>query len=245
MTRLAPSHFPASASYLGRLAALALLLLSLSPQAHTQQPPATAAPTPDVRPLELQRPVEREIKAGEVHAYGLTLSEGQFLRVVVVPRAERNVPAVTAFGPDGAKLIEVAGPQSSDATRQVSLVAGAAGAYRVEVRPQDGKAEAARYELRVAELRAAAPADKAVVAADRILAEAGALAARRKAEDTRQAMAKYEEALPLLRSSGDRLREAAVLHKLGLLASDQLDETRKALEYFQRALPLWRAVGHR
>ena len=62
------------------------------------------------------------------------------------------------------------------------------------------------------------------------------------AEALRGVIAKYEEALKLYRSAGDRRGEAATLTSIGLVYS-QLGEKQKALEYYSQSLPLSRSVS--
>ncbi|MBI5666363.1 MAG: tetratricopeptide repeat protein, partial [Chloroflexi bacterium] len=62
--------------------------------------------------------------------------------------------------------------------------------------------------------------------------------------EKRQALAYYEQALPLYRAVGDRGGEATTLNNIGKVWAD-LGEKRKALAYYEQALPLYRAVGDR
>ncbi len=62
------------------------------------------------------------------------------------------------------------------------------------------------------------------------------------AESLRQAIAKWEEALPLFRAVGDRRSESVTLNNIGLVYSD-LGQKQKALEFYNQSLPLRREVG--
>src|SRR5262245_16891409 len=59
----------------------------------------------EAMPLELGKPIERELAGGQSHAYQITLAAGQYLNVVVEQRGIDVV--VTLFGPDDEKVIEV------------------------------------------------------------------------------------------------------------------------------------------
>ena len=62
------------------------------------------------------------------------------------------------------------------------------------------------------------------------------------AESLRQAIEKYQEALPLWQEVGEREWEAVTLMGIGRVYSD-LGEKQKALEYYEQSLLLHRAVG--
>ncbi|MBE9005124.1 CHAT domain-containing protein [Fortiea sp. LEGE XX443] len=64
------------------------------------------------------------------------------------------------------------------------------------------------------------------------------------AESLRQAIAKWQIALPLWQKLGDKSYEALTLHLIGRVYSD-LGEKQQALEFHNQALPLYRAVGDR
>ncbi|MFM6099744.1 MAG: tetratricopeptide repeat protein, partial [Dolichospermum sp.] len=64
------------------------------------------------------------------------------------------------------------------------------------------------------------------------------------ADSLRQAIKKWEEALPLYRVVNDRGREATTLNNIGGVYS-ALGEKQKALDYYNQALPIYRAVGAR
>ena len=115
---------------------------------------ARQGPNADARPLGAGAPVERELKADEVHAYQIELAAGEFLRATVEQRGIDVV--VTVFAPDGAKLAEVDSPNGSHGPEPVSFVAKSAGAYRLEVRSLEKTAAPGRYEARVDEVLTAA-----------------------------------------------------------------------------------------
>ncbi|MBD2126487.1 CHAT domain-containing protein [Microcoleus sp. FACHB-1] len=87
------------------------------------------------------------------------------------------------------------------------------------------------------------PSDDATrAAAERAFQEGKQLYKQGTAESLKQAIAKYEEALPLYRAVGDKAREGSTLNNIGLIYDD-LGETQKALDFYNQSLPLARAVS--
>lgn len=137
----------------GRIASLLCLSLLMAPirtvSGQTQPRPASEALT-----LEPGRTIEREIAAGEVHAYEVALEAGQFLRAVVNQHGVDVV--VTVTGPQGQRLSEVDSPNGQEGPEPIILAANASGTYRLEVRPLDKDTKPGRYEIKIEELLTAA-----------------------------------------------------------------------------------------
>jgi CHAT domain-containing protein/Tfp pilus assembly protein PilF len=92
---------------------------------------------------------------------------------------------------------------------------------------------------------AAPPAqDQNSIAAQKGFDEGIALRKQGTAESLSLAIKKFEEALRLWRSAGDRTGEAFALKEIGAVYNS-LGESRKALESYNQALPLWRETGNR
>ncbi len=243
-----------TAVYLGAGLVVELLILS-APEvtarprwmAHSTQFSKASNPAAqdekDVRVLVPGAPIEREL-SGETHSYRITLTSGQFLRVVVDQRGV--AVTVRILGPNGRQLADTTNPTSRQGAERLSLIAEISGDYRIEIssakRPAVGVA--GRYEVRIDELRAAATRDAERVAAERAFAEGRRLQARGEADAFREASKKYQEALPVFREEGDRLREAATLQYLGNV-SHNLGDPRAAIRYYMEALSLWRALEDR
>jgi tetratricopeptide (TPR) repeat protein len=80
--------------------------------------------------------------------------------------------------------------------------------------------------------------------AERLFNEGMKLYQQGTADSLRQAIKKWEEALPLYRMVNDRGGEATTLNNIGLVY-DALGEKQKALDFYNQALPIIRAVGDR
>jgi len=111
----------------------------------------------DARPLKFGEPIERELASGQSHAYQITLTAGQYMNVVV---EQRGIDVeVMLFGPDGQRLskADFSGERGREVVRRV---AEADATYRLEVRPASKDDDAGRYEVKIAELRAATAEDR-------------------------------------------------------------------------------------
>ncbi|GAB4200359.1 MAG: CHAT domain-containing protein [Coleofasciculaceae cyanobacterium] len=69
------------------------------------------------------------------------------------------------------------------------------------------------------------------------------LGEQRTVEAMRQAIAKFEEAVPLFRAAGDRNMAATTLKNIGIMYY-ALGEKQTALNYYNQALPLYQAISH-
>ena len=202
----------------------------------------TAQVNKDAVDLEVGKPIERELKSGEMHAYQVTLGVNQFLRVVV---DQRGIDvAVGVIGPDSKQIVEVDSPNWRQGPEPVSVVSDAAGGYRLEVRSLEKGVPAGRYEIKIEEIRSATRQDSIRIATQKGLAQAEQLRLQDTAESLRKAIQIYGEALPMLRSTGDRPREADTLFYTGS-AYELLGEKQKALDYYNQALPIRRSTGDR
>src|SRR5919197_2029695 len=231
----------------GAAAAAACCLLLSGWAAGSARPGGGARPQGqgegDAPLLSVGRPVEREMKGGEAHAYRVSVGAGQFARVVVEQKGIDVVVAVTGAG--GETVIEV--DNNLTGTRgpeEVLLVAEAADTYRVEVRSLEKAAAPGRYEVRVAELRAATETDRTRVAAERVYVEGQRLQDKRTNESRGKAVPLYTEALRLTRAAGDRRAEVMTLANMGTIYN-LLGERRRALEYLDQAISIAREISDR
>src|SRR5215510_5393592 len=127
----------------------------------------------DMRPLEPGKPIERELAGGQSHSYQITLTEGQYLRVVVEQRGVDVV--VTLLSPDGKKLIEVDSPNGAQGPEPLQWIVEAAGTYWLEVRSLENNAKPGRYEAKIVELRTTTDRDRDLVEADKLYNESVSL----------------------------------------------------------------------
>jgi len=219
-------------------------------------------------PLRIQAdaPYTRTLSSGETHLYNLALDAGDYARLEVVQQG-LDVETVVR-GPSGAVIVEVDTPTGRFSTESVSLVAEETGDHEIEVRtsyPED----IGNYRLGLAALHEAGPDDRLRMEAERADLEAvhsveaarSALEKWRALRDRLQegraltrlgktleasglrddALASFEEALPLQRELNDREGLAETLDKMGRTLG-VLGDDRRALAALQESLTLWREI---
>jgi erythromycin esterase len=108
------------------------------------------AQTEAANALENGKPVERDLKPGETHAYTLRLETGQFLGAAVNQRGIDVV--VYIFAPDGSQIAEIDSPNGTQGDEPIELEVKAGGTYRIDVRSAEKDAEPGRYQIRINEI---------------------------------------------------------------------------------------------
>jgi CHAT domain-containing protein/tetratricopeptide (TPR) repeat protein len=157
----------------------------------------------EITVLEQGQPILRELTAGENHVYQITLAEGDFLSVAV---EQHGIDvAVKMLGPDGKQISEIDSEIRREGEETVSQVVEVAGSYRLIIQSVQRVTPAGRYEIRVAELRAATERDRQLQEARKMGAESLRLFRG----------GKYEEARPLA--------ERALEIRMKELGPDHLD----------------------
>jgi CHAT domain-containing protein/tetratricopeptide (TPR) repeat protein len=188
------------------------------------------------RLLEPGKPVERELKGGEVHQYHVEMEAGQFLHTIVEQRGIDVV--VIVFAPNGQKVFEVDSPNGDNGPEPVYLLGETSGPYRIEIRSLEPAALAGKYEIRVEALRAPEEKDLSLIQAFRLFADAVVLRQKQDGAGVSQAIEKYEQALPLWRMAGNKRKEAETLRSLGYLYFNYLGDSLKARECHEQEAPL-------
>ena len=204
-------------------------------------PPTSKAPqqgAPETRSLEMGEPVERELVGGETHAYRITLDSGQLMRAVV---DQRNIDVVVEiYSPEEKRLTWVDRPNGVRGPEAISVIARAAGHYRLVVRSLEKRAATGRYQLSLKELRAAAQQDATRIAAEQAVTEGARLMTRETADSLRQGITQFDLALKLWRSLQERYEEAVALYGLGW-SHNTLGEYQQAIHYFSQSNLLMQA----
>ncbi|HNB71562.1 MAG TPA: tetratricopeptide repeat protein, partial [Acidobacteriota bacterium] len=214
--------------------ALTLLVVFGMPTGAVLRPPSIIA-AGQTTVTDLSKPIERDLKGGEVHTYQITASASEYFYVVVDQKGIDVV--VTVLAPSGEKIAEVDGPYGTQGPEHLEFVTLASGSIRLEVRPLEAGATSGRYELKLMERRAANPKDKDRVAARGMWGEAETLYYQGARQTLQQAVEKYQAALKLYQSIGDVQGQATCLNAIGLCLVS-LGQFQQAISFFEQTLPL-------
>lgn len=189
------------------------------------------------RSLELNKRLEGEIKGSETHTYTVTLSAKQYLKVTVT-QVSVNVQE-TLIAPDGSTVS--ASDDMTAGAENIFYISQTAGTYRLQVKPVRENF-AGKYAIELTALRDATTQDENQIAAKKAIMDAQPLFLKNTPEDTKLAIAKFEEALRLSRAASDRLLEGVALNNLGTVYERQNDR-KKALEFYTEALKIRSEIG--
>ena len=90
----------------------------------------------------------------------------------------------------------------------------------------------------------ATPQEETRLAGEKLIADAKQFRSEKVPSSLRKAIQKFEEALPLIRSIGDRPKEAEVLDQIGAVY-ELLGEFPKALDHFDQTLLIYQSIANR
>src|ERR1700681_1373622 len=130
--------------------------------------------------LELGKPIEREISGGQTLSYQVTLSKDQFVDVNIQRRGIGLTEKL--FGPDGKSIARFSAEWRAEVTESVGFIAEATGTYRLDVKAPI-RGSVGRYEIKIAEIRAATEQDRLLHEARRLNLQASTLGMAGKYQD--------------------------------------------------------------
>lgn len=198
--------------------------------------PAASQTTPPL--LKKGAVTSGRITPGESKAFRVDARAGNYFEVNV---AQRGVDLqVRLIDPSGAVLLELDGPQQAEGTEAIAYIAGADGAYRIEIAAAGAKAEPGEYAVALLQIEAATAKDRS--RAVNLLCSAGQ--AYEDQNQTSKALRIYNQALALERRAGDRDGEGVVLTAIGgaYLGAESYDE---AIATLEQALAISRELKDR
>lgn len=186
-------------------------------------------------PLELNKPIEREIARNEKHVYQITLAENQFA-AVIIEQLGIDV-AVVAVGTDDEAFAKRDSILSGDGREKIDFTALSAGIYFLELRTKpNSTAEKGRYRISLTDLRQATEKERRLEEARKFHNDSINL----------YDSGKYDEALNLAaraleiqeqESGADDIDVAATLSNLALIWLSKGDQ-KKAIQLLQRSLEI-------
>lgn len=190
--------------------------------------------------LQLDSPVERELKGGESHSYVISLAPGHYVRLLL---DQRGIDVVVRLFSKNEKLLEVDRPNGSFGSEELVWIAPTKESYRLEIRALEETASPGKYALRIAELRPSTDQDR-----KRLLAQAAynrGLSLRSQVNGSAlEAIKSFTEALKLGLSTEHLSVAAYAANGLGDAYRDSGD-FQKASELYQKAASLHKSVQDR
>ena len=134
-----------------------LLLAALLPAPLQQGQQTLVAAAQEFGPLEPGKSVMRELASGQEHVYQISLSQGQYLSLIV---EERGIDVVLHLqGEEGKAALLIDSEYRSQGEEKVEIASETAGNYKLYVRASSISAPTGQYVIRVAEIRAATKND--------------------------------------------------------------------------------------
>ena len=146
MAILTNSYRPNLIDPVNKLYLPTFLVVALS-TVQAQQPASLTVVQPEAQRLEPGKPIERELKGGEIHRYTVSLDKGQFFDAVVNQRGIDVV--VRVVGPNSLTVAEIDSPNEDQGDEPIDVEAKTTGIYRIEVSPLEKEAKPGRYEIRL------------------------------------------------------------------------------------------------
>ena len=136
-----------------KIVAIFMLVALLAQPAPAQQSAPSTPIRREVQLLEQGKPIARDLKTGQTHAYKIKLTKGQFLGATVNQQGIDVL--VQIFGPDGTKITEIDSPNGDQGDEPIALEAKIAGTYRIDVSSFEKDAQPGRYVISVNEVLSA------------------------------------------------------------------------------------------
>ncbi len=195
----------------------------------------------DIRPLPLNKTVEREIKAAEEHFYTIKLKQGEALRLELQEGQDVNYVFRLLKADDGQTITE-ADLTTTFGREAITYIAAAKENLKVLVKAPEKINNSAAYKLTGTVAKRATELDKERIKAEELSREASKLSKDavnlpegNGTESYRKATELAEEALKLRRKQADKYWEGWTLNFLGNL-SNRLGDNQKAIDYYNQTL---------
>ena len=221
-------------------AAVAAAMVANSADAHSGNIPVAAAAQAEPKILAQGQAVQGTLRGGDTHAYRVDLQAGDFLHVVADQRGIDVVLAIS--GPDGKDVGSMDSLNGSFGPENVSIIAAAAGTYRIEVRSFDKNASAGQYEIRVTELRPSKAGDDVRVRAEKTYAQGLQLYQGDQAAAT-SGIPILQQALKDFQTAGEVHGQAASLYGLAAIYQKLGTNNDEAKKEFEESIRLYKQDG--
>jgi CHAT domain-containing protein/Tfp pilus assembly protein PilF len=202
--------------------------------------PRAVLATPAVPRLELGKPVNRTLAAGEHHRYAVELAAAAYLRVAVQPRGIGVI--VTLSRPDGSTLTDIDVDNGRPDPEALLAIARIPGEYSVELRALEKNPPPGEYTITVEEARPAAAQEDRLLEAQKLFEDADRARLEGTAASLGRALEGYREAGEIWRGAGWRWWEARAAYARCEI-QEQLSQNQQASEASRQVLALADALG--
>jgi CHAT domain-containing protein len=199
-----------------------------------------AAATPITLYFDDQSHYQREIAAGDIHPYVITLNAGEFVRFIAQPE-DVNI-ALALESESGNRLLAVDQIDTTSDPETLCAIVPAGGRYRLLVSVSPKWEKAGSYEVRLDEHRPAVPEDRDRIEAQRLFVEAENVRSTDTAETLRAAEDLYLRAFRLSLSVHDDASASDALNNVGYMRT-QLGQPREAVDALLVALAFRDCIG--
>lgn len=180
--------------------------------------------------LEPDRPIERELSLRQSHEYQLLLLSEQFLRLTIEPQGADV--SLELKNPEGQKVLET-NLTGVGGQERLSYRSTVGGTFRLKVVSMSGGKAMGTYRLNLTLRQQASAQEQNMIAAERLLKEAQALA--ESPATAPQAIQKTEQSLAVWREAGEPYWEAYSLNLMAVAWSAQAKHE-KALALAEEAM---------
>lgn len=175
--------------------------------------------------------IQREIARGQEETFAISLTAGQFLRVIV---HQQSVDVTVAIADrDGKSIVEV-GFTSIGGQESLSYEAAATSEYRLLVKANPVGAARGKYRLQADLKPAATEQDKKRIIAERLMIEANELS-KQRGRTAQQVIEKQQQALTIWRELDDQLWGTCSLINIGF-AYNNMNHYGQAIEQLTQAI---------
>lgn len=186
--------------------------------------------------------IDRGINRGQKHKFRISLETAQYLRVTI---EQYDVDAtVKVLAPDGSLLIEKKNPYGRRGTSSIAIETETSGDFVIEVSSSADELTDGRYSIKTEGGRAPESAEINRIKADKLVFLGNTLLVQRGQDSLQQAIAKYNESIPVWQGIGDRDEEAKTLMRIGI-AYRRLQSFPQAMDFFEQSLQISRNLEDR
>jgi len=193
-------------------------------------------------PLVLGQPFSQQLKVNERRFYSLQLEQDHV--AFVSCEAKQIDLRLTVHVPGAPPFTRTQDNQGEGGVENIPVIAKQSGVVRLEVSGLRSAAGEGNYTLTLRTGRQVQKDDRERFAVDQLLAEASAFVREGTAASRRQAVERFQTAIPLLEKANDKARLAMVLNRLGR-NYNLMGRRPEAIANYQKSLSLRREIGDR